>query len=497
VTFVIRPRAALVALVASLALAVHAAKADSLAEERGGCGGNPPENVIAATPASYTSELGMLGPGDLLQLAAGTYTQGLPLQGLHGEPGRCIVIEGPASGPTARFTARDCCNTASLGDTRYLVLRNLEIDGENAGASVDGVKLESSASTTCDDPDDPNAATHHITLENLYIHDHDFIQDTVCISTKAPTWNWVVRNNVLERCGTGMYFGNSNGWDEFVHGLVEHNLVTDSTGYNAQIKHQECRNTDLGMPADGTTIVRYNVFEKEDATPSDSDPRPNLLVGHWPLSGTGADDDYLIYGNFFYENGTEVEALFQAEGNVILYDNLFVNRSGGPAVGIQQHNDVPKRIRVFQNTILSSGSGISISNAHPDFEQRVTGNAVFAASPLSGGIQVDNVVDTVANAGAYVTRPVGVPTGDGTGLDLHPLDNGSLDGAVDPTGITGWLDADRDFNAKARTVARRGAYGTAGVNPGWLVELTRRPLFDLFADGFESGDTNGWSGTVP
>lgn len=453
---------------------------------RGGCGETVPERILTADPSTYRTVLTTLQPGDLLQLADGDYTEGLPLADLHGEEDRCIVIEGPATGPTARFTVRTCCNTVSLGTTSYLVLRNLEIDGTGDTVSADGVKLESTA-----------AWSHHVTLENLWIHDHDYSQQTVCISTKAPAWNWVLRTSLLERCGTGVYFGNSDGEEEFVNGLVEYNLIRDTTGYNLQIKHQNGRATGLGSPATGITILRHNVLSRDSASPSDPFPRPNLLVGHWPLAGDGSDDDYLIYGNLFYENGNGVEALFQGEGNVILYDNLFVNRSGGPAVAIQPHNDVPKRIRVFQNTVLSSGTGISVSGGDPAFDQLVTGNAAFAETPLSGGTQTDNVTDGFVNAGNYLTRPSGTPTGDSSGLDLHPLDDGSLDGPVDSTGITGWEDADRDFNHRERIVSRRGAYGTAGENPGWLLALERKPLPGIFADGFESGSTDAWSLVVP
>ena len=73
-------------------------------------------------------------------------------------------------------------------------------------------------------------------------------------------------------------------------------------------------------------VIRRNVFSKSSNSSTGSLARPNLLVGHSPLSGTGVDDRYEIYGNFFFQNPTE--ALFQGEGNVALYDNLFVNASG-------------------------------------------------------------------------------------------------------------------------------------------------------------------------
>ena len=82
----------------------------------------------------------------------------------------------------------------------------------------------------------------------------------------------------------------------------------DTIGYNMQIKHQNPRPTNIGMPTGPSkTIIRHNVFSKADNSIGSS-PRPNLLVGHFPLSGPGVDDVYEIYGNFFYQNPTE--ALF-------------------------------------------------------------------------------------------------------------------------------------------------------------------------------------------
>ena len=72
-------------------------------------------------------------------------------------------------------------------------------------------------------------------------------------------------------------------------------------------------------------------------------PRPRAPTCWWAISrakGRGAEDDYAIYGNFFYQNRNE--ALFQGEGNVALYGNLFVN-DYGDAVRIQPHNDIPRR----------------------------------------------------------------------------------------------------------------------------------------------------------
>lgn len=447
--------------------------------DHGGCDDSVVSRVVPANPSNYRSLLPTLVPGDLLQLEAGTYTQGLPLSGLHGQPGSCIVISGPEEG-VAVFPGRDCCNTVSLEDVSYLVIRNLELDGQ--GRQGDGVKAESTGSFA-----------HHVTLENLYIHGHDAHQQIVGINTKCPAWGWIIRDNVIDGAGTGMYLGDSNGEDEFSDGLIEHNLVRWTLGYNLQIKHQNGRATGLGAPADGVTILRRNVFSKAVGSAGGGDARPNVLVGHRPLSGAGSDDDTVIYGNLFWQNPTE--ALLQAEGHVILYDNLMVN-GAGPAVHFQAHNDVPRRVRVFQNTVVAEGVGIQVLAGHGSFEQRVVGNAVFAGTPLNGGTQVDNTTGSRASAAAFLNNPEG-GLSDPDRLDLYPLP-GTLDDPVDVTGLLTWPEADKDFNLSPRSTSYRGAYAGEGINPGWQPALEIIPRrAPLFADGFESGDFSGWDGFVP
>jgi hypothetical protein len=452
----------------------------------GACAATPIGTVINANPSNYRALLSSLSAGQRMRLAPGTYPDGLRFDGHNGSADNCIIVEGPdVWPPTAVFTDRDCCNTVSIRDSSYLVIRNLEIDGTGMTDSIDGVKAESDSTFA-----------HHITLENLFIHDHDFSQQTVCISTKVPAWNWVIRNNVLDTCGTGAYLGDSSGEDEFVAGLIERNLIVNAIGYDMQIKHQNGRATGLGSPADAVTIIRHNVMSKGSNSSGGTDARPNLLVGAWPSAGPGSDDDYLIYGNFLYRNPTGFEALFQGEGNVILYDNLLVNPVG-PGVYFQNNNGPPRRLRVFQNTVVASSDGIAVFGADTsNYEQWLRGNAVFATDPLTGGTQVsENVTDTQANASAYVTNPTGAP---GVDLDLFPLANGTLQGAVNTLGLTGYEDADLDFNSNARDVSSRGAYAGQGTNPGWMLALERKPVpVSIFADGFESGDTGAWSNSTP
>jgi hypothetical protein len=427
--------------------------------------------------------LSNLQAGDTLVLEAGDYLDGLPVHDLNGTDAAPILIAGPESGPRAVFYPRACCNTISLLDSSHIIIRNLEVDGQGTDWA-DAVKAEGHANFA-----------HHITLESLYIHDHDGDQQIVGISTKCPAWDWVIRGNIIETSGTGLYLGNSDGSAPFVAGLIEGNLIQDTVGYNLQIKHQNPRPTGIGLPVgDSETIIRHNVFSKANNASGGGMARPNLLVGHFPLSGAGMNDTYLIYGNFFWDNPSR-EPLFQGEGNIALYDNLFVNNNGS-AVWIQPHNDVPKMIRVFNNTVVAADTGLRVTGGDPAFTQLVTGNAVFAGTPLNGGLQVENVTDTYANAANYLTNPGGSPTGNPTTLDLYPLP-GTLTGApLDNSSFNSFLDWDRDFNNDQHDGTYRGAYAGAGANPGWMPKLERKPLGDLTISGIVTENGSGLGGVA-
>ena len=129
-----------------------------------------------------------------------------------------------------------------------------------------------------------------------------------------------------------------------------------------------------------------------------------MLVGHWPLTGRGANDQYLIYGNFFYQNPHE--SLFQGEGNIALYNNLFVNHFGD-AIRIQPHNETTRTISVFYNTVIAKGSGITLVRREHDpmYPQFVTANIVFAGSPVRGTSFEKNLTGELDEARKYLTRP--------------------------------------------------------------------------------------------
>jgi hypothetical protein len=378
----------------------------------------------------------------------------LPIAYLNGSPEAPIVITGPVKGAPAVFPARRGHNTVSIVNSSYVTIRHLTLDGQSL--PVDGVKAEGYSDWA-----------HHIVLEDLVIKGHGHDQQTVGISTKCPAWEWVLRRNVITGAGTGIYLGDSDGTAPFFAGLIEYNLVVDTLGYNLQIKHQNGRI----LQERPVTIIRHNVFSKAHNASLPPKMRPNVLVGHWPGNGPGAGDHYEIYGNLFYQNPHE--ALFQGEGNLALYNNLFVNEYGD-AIHIQPHNDIPKTIDIFFNTVLARDKGIVIraTKGATSFRQTVGGNAVFAEVPLTGGRQVLNTVGSSSDAEKYLVQPHG-QLGE---FDLRPR-QGRLHGQPLDTSRQGryenWW---RDFDGHHRDLTIRGAYGNDNSSSGWRPLLERKPV---------------------
>jgi len=393
--------------------------------------------VIDAGPEDYRQALNRLGPGDVLRLQAGVYRDGLPLRGVMGEAGRPVVIEGPAEGAPAVFEARDGQITVSLIDVGYVTIRHLLLSGN--GARTHAVVAEGRGRFAYD-----------VTLEHLRITGYDAHQSFVGISTKAPAWNWVIRNNHIDGAGTGLYLGDSDGSDPFVAGLIEGNRIENTLGYNMQIKHQAPRPDLEGMPrGPSVTVIRNNVFSKLIGASEAEQARPNLLVGHWPLEGPGSEDRYLIYGNLFFQNPTE--RLFQGEGRVALYNNLFVNWLG-EGVSFQAHNDVPRAVDVTRNTIISRGTALSITGMPEGLEPRVAGNAIFTETLFPDWGEGLNHIAPLSEAESALVAPVeGLES-----LDLRPRD-GQLD-KPDAMGVR-WPGEELDFAGREREGRVYGAWG--------------------------------------
>ncbi len=393
--------------------------------------------TLEAGPDDYRDVLGTLAPGDTLRLRPGDYARGLPLRSEQsGEPGRCVVVEAADPQARPRFLGSDGFNVVAIHGASWIKIRGLDLDG--LGLAGFGVASQGGAAMP----------THHVLVEDLHMAGFGGGQQVVGVSTKSPAWAWVVRGNVIEGAGTGMYLGNSNGEEPFVGGVVELNVVRDTLGYNIQIKHQNQRPDVAGFPDQAETLVRYNVLGKANGAELGM-ARPNLLLGHFPPTGPGRDDTYRVYGNLIYAN--PVENLVQMEGNVDLHDNLLVNPVGG-ALLVRPHNAAPRAIDIYHNTIIARGVGVRLTGGDPDFAQRVLANVVFS----DGGLRVDdaeaaeNLEGSYDEAATLLVAPFAAPAD----LDLHP--RAPLEGAT--TRVPDSVDADLDFDRRPRTAPAPGAY---------------------------------------
>ena len=284
--------------------------------------------VIDADPSNYLGLVSSLSAGDTLQLASGTYTQGLILVGKAGTGSQPIIVVGPED-QSAVFTARDCCNTVQLDGVSYVQIVNLTVNGAGRSGSA-GVSSRGNS--------------HHVVLENLKIVGYGAGQDTVGISTRGPAWGWIVRHNTIIGAGTGLSLGVAEGTQPFVAGLIEYNRVLDSDGRNIEIADQLARPEGVGLPtSDSRTIIRHNVFSTRGAMAASDGVQPNLRLGRFPMSGPGANDFYEIYDNLFYRKPTDV--VLSAEGKLVVHDNLFVTAAGDVVSADLQSELASKSVR--------------------------------------------------------------------------------------------------------------------------------------------------------
>jgi hypothetical protein len=388
---------------------------------------------------------------------------------LNGRPNAWITVTGTYSADGTRasvIAGNACCNTVQINNSSYLAVKKLRIDSQGL-PDVFGIATGGGTSNV----------SHDILIDDNVLVGQTSDQQCDGISTKSPTWNWIIRRNKILGAGTGLYLGNSDGTDPFVAGVIEDNLVQDPIGYDMEIKFQLPRPSVPGMPTGfSTTIIRNNTFIKGDEPSPDGD-RPNVLVGGFPSSGPGSSDLYQFYGNFFDHNPRE--ALLQASGRVAIHDNLFID---GQYTALDlADQDLPLKLAdVYNNTIYTSQQGIFIFNQDQTAVTKIVGNLIFAATPISGSPisqQLDNLTDSLDNAVNYVNFPT-FTLGQ---MNFYPLP-GTVEGTPLPLGeFSSQVDYNMDFNGVPKNqfsgkAVFRGAYAGEGTNPGWKVQAGIKPV---------------------
>jgi hypothetical protein len=419
---------------------------------------------VNTNPSHYVKHLRSLKPGDTLNLAPGKYSR-LTIAGLNGTPTAWITIRGPVSGPPAVVTGEAGYNTVEIINSSFVAIENLRVDSRGIEGAF-GISAKGGSGNL----------THDIRVEGNILVGQGAEQQTVGISTKTPTWGWIIRNNQILGAGTGIYLGNSDGTQPFVNGVIESNLIQDTIGYNMEIKDQISIPDILGMPTEPTsTIIRNNVFIKDDR-PSPEGDRPNLLVGAFPRTGTGSHNLYEIYCNFFFHNHRE--ALFQGSGRISLHDNIFVDGPPDYAAVVLMRQNFPLRVAyVYNNTVYTTERGIHFETPALDADA-VVGNLVFGSTPITGPItqMSDNVVGPLASARAYVDSP----SFELGAMDFYPHAGKCQGKAIDLRPFHTDTNFNRDFNGTLKTKAKgavvfRGAYAGDGNNPGWRLQAGIKP----------------------
>lgn len=339
-------------------------------------------------PSNYRQLFEKLQAGDTLTLAAGQYLDGLTFKNRHGTAENWIKVIG--QGKDTVFLGKKGKNTIDILESSYIAIQNIKFDGQ--GLEVDAIKAGQGKGRPC----------HHVLIEGLIIVNHGAHQNIVGINTKAPCWDWIIRNNTISGAGTGLYLGNSDGRQPFIRGIIEKNLVESPQGYCMQIKHQIERPELKGIPSEAShTIIRDNVFIKNDQ-PSKHGDRPNLLVGGTPESGPGSKDRVHIYGNVFYHNPRE--SLFQGTGSLSIHDNIFID---GAKYGIRiqkHHKQAPKEVKIYHNTFFQVKTPYKVLNMAPKAPFLAAHNLILGQS------RIPSSATDVAIFGKLVRRAVAKPS---------------------------------------------------------------------------------------
>jgi hypothetical protein len=410
--------------------------------------------VVHASPANYQALLRALQPGDTLSLQPGIY-QRLYIADLNGSAEQWITITGPLSGRPAVIVPSREKNTIEIVNSSYVAIENLTIDSRGIPGAF-GIAAHGGE----------ESRTHDIRVEGNVFIGQNGGQQTVAISTKTPTWGWVIRGNNIDGAGTGMYLGHSDGSLPFVAGLIENNVIQNTIGYNLQIKHQTALPAIEGLPLGPTsTIIRNNVFRKNDQPSPDGD-RPNVLLGGFPIGGPGSLNIYEVYGNYFIHNRRE--ALFQASGRVSLHDNVFVDGPFTYPTVLFRNHETPLRLAyVYNNTIYTNKEGVSFGS-RPAIDGAIVGNLIFALTPIAGQTvwQSGNIVDYPVNAAKYVVAP----SDDAATMNFYPLPGKCQGSPIDLSPFHTDTDYALDFNGTVKAQDKgatvyRGAYAGEGTNP--------------------------------
>ena len=409
-----------------------------------------------------------LGPGDLVHVAAGTYTvnSSLALTNVTGTAAAWIGIQAEGA-VTIQNTAVQ--NVINISGCSYLFLKGFEITHVNAGAygtwdSVDGVKFQ-------------GANSSYVSIDSCHIHD----LGNVGISSQAPLVTYVtIWNCEIHDCYTGLYWGYYEDVNKrYAHyGRVAHNYVhdcppvdLDGTGYGLQIKGGSRGNViedNVFVNVAGNTRAAIAVYHISTNLGAETDPnliRRNVVrasrnEGIWAVEGATIENNIVVdcaqYGINVDQRNTGSWGTFY--GNLTIRNNSVcrVTNSSGRAMRIGSAAFTPP-IAATNNLLHVTGGGQLALTGPAGFTGTASNNFCF------GGSSGSNLgVVALADMSCVMSTTYGA-----AGF-LFPTAGGVL---VDVGGT-----ATEDFNGTARTTPDAGAYESGGAgNPGWTLTDGMKP----------------------
>ena len=396
---------------------------------------------------SFENAVESLQPGDTLIVHSGTYSGiGRISIGAKGTTDQPIVIQGANGEPRPHITRPQNTtiqNTINIEGSSYLTIQGLEISG-NGG---DAIKVNEQPS-------------HHVTLQDLVIHDID-----VGINTKNNSNNFIIRDNhiyntgVDQGTGEGMYIGCHDGSCSLSDSIIEHNLIHDSLPGTTQGDGIEIKFNSENI------VIRDNVIYNR--------PFPgifvygggvtNIVEGNvvWnSLEGIAAVSDTVVRNNILFDNETGIIS-FHHSAVPFVANTTFVNNT-------LYNNDIGALLRWEDASNMTFANNAVYSPGKVSIDSNSAGNTV--SSNVTEGLVTDLSNATTDNGRFIEGRSAELDFVNAANRDFWPTAQSPMIAAAN-----GNLAAETDFNTIRRDFpADIGAYQRAGqpTNPGWTPEPT-------------------------
>jgi len=390
-----------------------------------------------------------LQPGDILNLAAGTYSVsgrwGATLQGTVSNP--IVIRRAPSATGVVNFVRQDTQNIIDISNSYNFRFENIQFSmGSGCPNGCRGIRLGpgnvynaifdsltiSKPSASGFNANDAGASYYNITLKNSIIRD-----------TSAT--------------GECVYVGCNQDACQFYNSLIDRNycfntLATTSSqvGSGIQVKTGSYNN-----------IISNNVVYKTKGV--------GILL--YDDYGRGRN---IIEGNIITEAGNHG---IQVSAGAIVRNNIVVSATLS-CIGLienqLQSGQVVRNVDIIHNTITGAGEACLRINGNAPTNIKVGNNALFCsgkrvtqgAGALTAGVTYANNIGAGTNApstgytAAVITNAVVNPSG----LNFYPKTGGPLIGA----GSSAYTTA-KDFNTLPRstTSVTVGAYQySTASNPG-------------------------------